>query len=516
MSRAKTANKTANKTSAKAAHSHWHGHEPLSHLEIRKIVFGIMLAMFLGALDQTIVATALPTIGRAFREVENLSWIVTAYLLTSTAVTPLYGKLSDMYGRRAMLFIGIGVFMAGSLACAVAPNMLMLILARGVQGLGAGGLLPLAQTIIGDVVLPKERGRYQAYIGIMWTSAAILGPLLGGVMSEYLHWSLIFWINIPLGLLAFLASRNALKRLPRYERPHKLDVLGSLLMMAAAVTLLLALTSGGVRFAWSSAPILGLFALSAVLWALFAARLLWAPEPFLPLNILSNQVVRTGTIAAAWNVGTMIGLTIFVPLYFETVLGLSSSFSGLSLIPLMLVANMGSTIAGRGLAWFRHYKRVPMVGLCISIASLLLLAWHPYQPVEIVVLHLAAVGIGIGTVFPVCTVAVQNAVPRHQLGIATGTMNFFRSLLSAVIVAMLGAIVLGGINLRSGGGLSVETLSAGGGGADRALVFRWVFLLTAGFMAACLYWLFRMEERPLPGRADIAAASASGAPASAE
>jgi EmrB/QacA subfamily drug resistance transporter len=498
-------------------HSRWQGHKPRSHQEIRQIVFGIMLAMFLGALDQTIVATALPTIGRAFREVEDLSWVVTAYLLTSTAVTPLYGKLSDMYGRRTMLLIGIGVFMAGSLACAVAPNMLMLILARGVQGLGAGGLLPLAQTIIGDVVLPKERGRYQAYIGIMWTSAAICGPLLGGVMSEYLHWSLIFWINIPLGLLALLASRNALKRLPRHERPHRLDVLGSLLMMAAAVALLLALTSGGVRFPWSSPPIFGLFALSAALWAVVAVRIMWAPEPFLPLNILANQVVRTGTIAAACNVGTMIGLTIFVPLYFETVLGLSSSASGLSLIPLMLVANMGSTFAGRGLAWFRHYKRVPMVGLCISIASLVLLAWHPYQPLEVVVLHLAAVGVGIGTVFPVCTVAVQNAVPRHQLGIATGTMNFFRSLLSSVIVAMLGAIVLGGINLRSGGGLSVETLTASAGGADLALVFRWVFVVAAGFLAACLIALIRMEERPLPGRADIAAAAnTSGAPASAE
>jgi EmrB/QacA subfamily drug resistance transporter len=504
------------KADATDAHSQWAGHKPLSHLEIRQIVFGIMLAMFLGALDQTIVATALPTIGRSFGEVENLSWVVTAYLLTSTAVTPLYGKLSDIYGRKAMLALGIGVFMAGSLACAVAPSMLMLILARGLQGLGAGGLLPLAQTIIGDVVLPKERGRYQAYIGVMWTSAAICGPLLGGVLSEYLHWSLIFWINIPLGLLAFLATRNTLNRLPRHARPHKLDILGSLLMMAAAVALLLALTSGGVRYPWNSAIILGLFSLSTVLWVLFALRLMFAPEPFLPLSILSNQVVRTGTIAAACNVGTMIGLTIFVPLYFEAVLGLSSSLSGLSLIPLMLVTNMGSTFAGRGLAWFRHYKRVPMVGLTISITSLALLAWHPYQPVVIVILHLAAVGVGIGTVFPVATVAVQNAVPRHQLGIATGTMNFFRALLSAVIIAMLGAIVLGGINLRSGGGgLSVETLRASAGGEDLALLFRWVFVVAAGFLAACLFWIIRMEERPLPGRDDIAAVTA-GAPTSAE
>src|SRR5688500_18629889 len=183
------------------AHHRWAGHTPLSHPQIRRIVFGIMLAMFLGALDQTIVATALPSIGRDLGGLEHLSWIVTAYLLTSTAVTPLYGKLSDMYGRRAMMLIAIGIFMAGSLAAALANNMLMLILARGLQGVGAGGLLPLAQTVVGDIVLPKERGRYQTYLSVMWMSAAICGPVLGGFISEYSHWSLIFWINIPLGVI---------------------------------------------------------------------------------------------------------------------------------------------------------------------------------------------------------------------------------------------------------------------------------------------------------------------------
>jgi len=503
------------KKTAPDTHSRWAGHQPLSHVEIRKIVFGIMLAMFLGALDQTIVATALPTIGRRFGEIENLSWIVTAYLLTSTAVTPLYGKLSDMYGRRAMLLIGIGVFMAGSLACAMAPDMLTLILGRAVQGLGAGGLLPLAQTIVGDIVLPKERGRYQAYLSLMWMSAAILGPVLGGGLSEYLHWSLIFWINIPLGLLAFLMSNKTLKRLPQLARPHKLDVLGSALMMAAAVAMLLGLTSGGVRYAWISAPVLGLFALSGVLWVLFVLRLTRAPEPFLPLSILSNQVVRMGTLLSACNVSSMIGLTIFVPLYFESVMGLSSSLSGLALIPLLVVSNLGAVFSGRALGWVHHYKRVPMVGLTISLAALVSLAWQPYQPLPLVLLHLGAVGIGIGTVYPVATVAVQNAVPRQELGIATGSLNFFRSLLSAVIVAVLGAILLGGINLKGGdAGLSVETLRASAGGAELALLFRWVFAATAAVLAAALFWLILMEERPLPGRADIpAATTAPGAPA---
>ena len=503
---------TAQQEPEPSAHSRWAGHKPLSHAEIRRIVFGIMLAMFLGALDQTIVATALPTIGRRFGEVENLSWIVTAYLLTSTAVTPLYGKLSDMYGRRKIMLVGIGVFMAGSLACAGAQSMLMLILGRAVQGLGAGGLLPLAQTIVGDIVLPKERGRYQAYLSLMWMSAAILGPVLGGGLSEYLHWSLIFWINIPLGLLAFIMSDKTLKRLPRNDRPHKLDVIGSMLMMAASVALLLGLTSGGVSYPWMSAPVLGLFALSVALWICFILRLRAAPEPFLPLNILANKVARMGTLLSACNVSSMIGLTIFVPLYFESVMGLSSSASGLALIPLMVVSNLGAVFSGRSLAWVRHYKRLPMAGLTISIASLASLAWNPLQTLPVVLLHLAAVGIGIGTVYPVATVAVQNAVPRHQLGIATGSLNFFRSLLSAVIVAILGAILLGGMNLKGGeAGLSVDSLRASAGGMELAALFRWVFATTAAVLSAALLWLILLEERPLPGRADIP--PGGGAPA---
>ena len=501
---------------AGSAHSHWAGHKPLSHAEIRRIVFGIMLAMFLGALDQTIVATAMPTIGRNFGAIEHLSWIVTAYLLTSTAVTPLYGKLSDMYGRRAMMLIAITVFMAGSLACALAPNMLMLILGRGLQGLGAGGLLPLAQTVVGDIVLPKERGRYQAYLSFMWMTAAISGPLLGGFMSQYFHWSLIFWINIPLGLLAFWMSNAALKNLPSVTRPHKLDVIGSLLMMAAAVSLLLALTSGGVRFPWNSAPIIGLLAASGLLWFLFVMRLRTAPEPFLPLSILSNQVVRMGTLLSAFNISCLIGLTIFVPLYFDLVMGLSSSLSGLALIPLMVLSNFGALVAGRGLGYFHHYKRVPLVGLSFSVLALISLAINPQQSLTLVLIHLGVVGAGIGTVYPVATVAVQNAVQRHQLGIATGSMNFFRALFSAIIVAGLGAIILGGVNLKSGGGALFDVLQGVGSGAEVAMVFRWVFAASAATLGAALLCLILMEERPLPGRADIPVAAAAPPTAAAE
>jgi EmrB/QacA subfamily drug resistance transporter len=511
MNPAKSRSAKKTKHAPESVHSRWAGHTPLSHAEIRKIVFGIMLAMFLGALDQTIVATSLPTIGRSFGTVEDLSWIVTAYLLTSTAVTPLYGKLSDMYGRRRMMLIAITMFMAGSLAAALSTNMLMLILARGLQGLGAGGLLPLAQTIVGDVVLPKERGRYQTYLSIMWMTAAVTGPVLGGFLSEYSHWTVIFWINIPLGLLAMVMANTVLKTLPSVARPHKLDILGSVLMMAAAVSLLLALTSGGVRFPWMSPPIIGLFLLSAAFWALFVARLRTAPEPFLPLNMLSNQVVRTGTLLSACNLGCIIGLTIFVPLYFDLVQGLSSSLAGLSLIPLMVVSNIGAAIAGRGLGYFHHYKRVPLVGLVFSIIALLSLTIDPQQSLTSVLIHLGVTGFGIGAVYPVATVAVQNAVPRHQLGIATGTLNFFRALFAAIIVAVLGAIILGGINVK--GGAQVSEMLHATDTAQIALTFRWVFAACAVTLISALFWLILMEERPLPGRADIPVAAAPPSPA---
>jgi len=193
----------------------------LSHGEIRTIVFGLMLAMFLAALNQTIVATALPTIGRDFHDLELLPWVVTAYLLTSTAVAPLYGKLSDIHGRRAMMLAGIGVFVAGSAACALAPDMITLILGRGLQGIGGGGILPLAQAILGDAVAPRERGRYQAYMGSVWITAGLGGPIVGGILTEHFHWSIIFWFNVPLGLVAATMAHRSLKGLPRHDRKHK-------------------------------------------------------------------------------------------------------------------------------------------------------------------------------------------------------------------------------------------------------------------------------------------------------
>jgi len=221
------------------------GPGPLSHREVRSVIAGIIVAMLLAALDQTIVATALPTIGRELGDLEHLPWVVTANLLAATAVTPLYGKFSDIHGRRVTLLIGITTFVLGAVACALAPTMILLILARGLQGLGGGGLISLAQTIIADVVAPKERGRYQVYIASVFMAASVLGPVLGGFFAEHLHWSAIFWLDVPLGALALWMAYASLRHLPRHERRHRLDLLGALLLVGATVTLMLALSWGG-------------------------------------------------------------------------------------------------------------------------------------------------------------------------------------------------------------------------------------------------------------------------------
>lgn len=471
----------------------------MSHAEVRTVFFGLMLAAFLSALNQTIIATALPTIGRHFSDFENLSWVVTAYLLTSTAVAPLYGKLSDIWGRRAMILAAIGLFMAGSAIAAAAPNMTVLILGRGLQGIGGGGILPLCQSVIADVVAPRERGRYQAYMGVVWVTSGVGGPVLGGMMAEHLHWSLIFWVNVPLALGAALLTHIHLARIPRHERRHKLDLLGAALMMASAIPLLLALTWGGTRYAWTSPLILGLIGLSFVLSLAFAVRLRLASEPFLPLTVLNNPVMRTGTASASLAMGVQIGLTIIIPLYFEVVHRMTATESGIALIPIALTTP-GSLLSGQAMLYWKHYKRAPVIGLVCALAALVFVIWRPDLPLTYVVAILCVVGTAVGLVFPVTTVSIQNAVPHYQVGVAMGALNFFRSLASAFVVAVMGAILLAGLGVapeRAGRTVSVVTTVSAAAGSDVAFVFRWVFLSAFLILAASLLALVLMEERPL-------------------
>jgi EmrB/QacA subfamily drug resistance transporter len=472
----------------------------LSYAEARSVISGILLAMFLAALNQTIVATALPTIGRDLDDFENLSWTVTAYLLTSTVVASLYGKLSDIHGRRAMMLAAIGIFVVGSALCALAPSMLVLVLGRGLQGLGGGGIMPLAQVIVADVSAPRERGRYQAYIGIVWVAAGIGGPVVGGFIAQHLPWSLIFWVNVPLGVAAAWLTNAALKRLPRNERWHELDIAGAVLMMGGAVSMLLALTWGGTRYPWASAQVVGLFCLAVAFAAAFRWRIGIAKEPYLPLPILRNPVVRMGAAASACAVGASIGLTVFVPFYYQLVHKLSVSDSGLALIPIAVMTTPGSIMAGRAMMFLRHYKRVSIVCMALAIIATAYLAWQPQTSPWIVIVALAFVGTGVGSVFPLCTVCIQNSVAAHQMGTATGVMNFFRALTASLVVAIMGAIMLAGFGVAADRSHGAEALIAAGvADGDAAGVFRWVFAAGAVFLLIGLLALIRLPERPLRG-----------------
>ncbi len=358
---------------------------------MHSILAGIMLAMFLSALEQTIVAPALPAIGKSLADVDDLSWVVTAYLLAATAATPLFGKLSDIHGRRTIILLAIGIFIFGSLACAVAPSLWLLVVGRGLQGFGGGGLIPLAQTIIADLLSPRERPMAQSYTSVMFMIASILGPVLGGVLTDHLHWSFIFWINLPLGGIAMVMTARALRSLPRHERPHRLDVLGMSLMVGAAIAMLLALDWGGTHYPWTAWQIIALLAFSIALWILFAGRLLTAREPLIPLSILRGRVTSAITCAASFSIGTIIGITIYTPVFCQLALGASASVSGVALIGFMLGATLGSLLTGRLITRVTHYMRLPMVGLAVAIGTLVVLAICSPTLVFLVV-HFAACG----------------------------------------------------------------------------------------------------------------------------
>ena len=465
---------------------------PLTEREKNVIIGGVLLSMLLAALDQTIVAPAMPTIAGALGHAEYLPWIVTGYLLTATAMAPLYGKLSDIYGRRPTVYAAVLIFLAGSLISAMAPNMLVLVIGRAVQGLGGGGLFTLTQTVIGDLVPPFERARYAAWISGTWAVASIAGPLLGGTFAEHLHWSLIFWINIPLGVLAMAIINNPLKKLPVVARDHRIDGWGALLLVIATSLLLLALNWGGSEYPWMSPEILGLLALSAMFWAAFALRLMRALEPLISLEVLGNPIVLAGTLSMFLLQAANVGMAVYLPVYLQSVLELSASASGIGTLGLLLGTVAGATFSGRTIPRFVHYKRIAMVGVAFSMVCLGLLALvASTAPLALVELLTICVGAGTGTAFPVSTVAVQNAVDKAHLGVATGVLTFLRTLGGALGVAMLGAIALG-YGLPLGG----EGMQVSGHGAS-ATPFAMTFLACGATMLASLATLALMPEKPL-------------------
>jgi EmrB/QacA subfamily drug resistance transporter len=471
---------------------------PLTPGEVRTILMSLLLTMFLAALDQTIVATALPTIGRQFHDVSSLSWVITAYLLASTAVAPVFGTLADIYGRRSMIISALSLFIAGSILCAVAPNMPVLILARGLQGLGGGGIMPIVQTVISDVVSPRERGQYQAYFSGVWMAAGIGGPVLGGVFAEHLHWSMIFWINVPLGIASLATLLPKMGRIPVFHRRRKLDWFGGVLLMASAVLFMLVLTWGGNRYLWLSPTIIAMVGAAVALALAFVWQAGKAEEPFLPLSLFGGTVVPYAMLAGGCALGAMIGLTVNLPLYYEVVYHLSASEAGLGLIPLAAISTFGAAFAGRTMARVKHYKRVAIVGTSVATLTGAALALTA-PPLWAMLALLSVFAMGLGTAFPVSVVSIQNSVARPQIGTITGAMNFFRALMSSFTVAAFTAILLmalgADISLAGEHRGPVNSIAP----ADMVVAFRYVFAAATLMLACAALCMIRMEEKPLAG-----------------
>jgi EmrB/QacA subfamily drug resistance transporter len=412
----------------------------LSRRQTAFIFGGLMLGMLLAALDQTIVSTALPTIVGDLGGLNHLSWVVTSYILASTISTPLYGKLGDLYGRKRLFQAAIVIFLVGSALCGLAQDMIELIGFRGIQGLGAGGLIVGAQAIIGDIVPPRERGRYMGLIGGVFALASIAGPLLGGFIVDNLSWRWVFYVNIPVGAAALAVVAVVLQQ-PTRRVSHRIDVEGITLLTAGVGPITLALTWGGTQYAWSSAMIIGLFVAGLVSLVLFALQERRAEEPIIPPRLFSSSVFNVSS-AVGFIVGlAMFGAIIYLPLYMQVVHGVTPTSSGLRLLPLMAGVLTASVVSGRAISKLGRYRIFPIAGTAIMTIGLYVLSFlgvhTAYWELSVGMLVL---GIGLGLVMQVLVLAVQNAVEPQDLGVATSAATFFRSIGGSFGVAIFGAI----------------------------------------------------------------------------
>ncbi|MQA37166.1 MDR family MFS transporter [Rugamonas aquatica] len=416
---------------------------PATAKEIRAIYMGLVIMIGLAALDQSIVATALPRIVSDLGGMAHLSWVVTAYVLASTATMPLYGKLSDQYGRKPLLYTAIVIFLLGSALCGLAQNMMELIVFRAIQGLGAGGFLPLAQIVIGDLIPPAERGKRQGSIAAVYAATSVLGPVLGGLLTDWLSWHWIFYVNVPVGATAlYVISKSMHHSSP--HREHKIDYLGSVLMTGAVTAALLVLALGGTEWPWDGSAVKYLGALAAVL----TAALLWhvrrVPEPVLPPDLFQNRVFNVASVVLALTFVGMMGSSVFFPLLFQMVMGASPANSGLLTVPLMVGLVISSSLNGRVLARSGgRYKPAQLLGLSLATASFGVLAWGIAGSAGYLVMEPAmfVLGAGLGLVMPNMTMAVQNALPASRRGVGTAMLAFFRSLGGLVGVTGSGAIL---------------------------------------------------------------------------
>ncbi len=417
------------------------GPQYFSHRQILVILFGVMAGMLLAALDQGIVGTALPRIVSDLGGLDRLSWVVTAYLLTSTAATPLWGKISDLYGRRVIFQIAIGIFLVGSALSGLSQNMSELIGFRAIQGIGGGGLFAIALSIIGDVIPPRERGRYQGYFGAVFGVSSVAGPLLGGWFTDGPGWRWIFYVNLPIGFAALVITSMVL-RMPVTRREHRIDYLGAATIVAAVSCLLLYLDWRGTGYGWTEPVALLLLAGFLVLAALFVLIETRSPEPIIPMRLFRNTVFSVGNIYGFLSGVAMFGAIIFLPIYLQVVKGFSPTASGLALLPAIVGIFSTSISSGQLITRTGRYKIYPIIGgVVLAVAMFMLSRLAVDTPFWEVALYEYLFGAGLGFTLQTIVTAIQNAVEFRDMGAATSSATFFRQMGGSIGAAVFGAVL---------------------------------------------------------------------------
>ena len=411
-----------------------------THRQILIVYSGLMLGMLLAALDQTVVSVAMPTIVGKLHGLNHYTWVTISYVLASTVSLPLWGKLGDMYGRKQFFQLSILLFLIGSALCGLSQTYLELVGFRALQGIGSGGLMVGSMAIIGDIVPPRERGRYQGYIGSVFAVSTIAGPLVGGLIVDNFSWRWIFYVNLPVGIVALFVV-GAVLHLPKHRIQHQIDLLGFFLLGLGASALTIALMLGGTSYAWGSNMIVGLFVAGAVLCGLFVLQERRAPEPMIPLYLFRNGIFNAAS-ASGFIVGlAMFGSMIYLPMYMQFVHGVGAVSSGLRLLPFMVTMLTMSIFSGRTISRRGRYKIFPVAGMAVTTVGIYLLSTlNAGSSYARLALFIAILGLGMGMVMQVLVLAVQNAVEYKDLGVATSSSTFFRSMGSVFGLSIFGAI----------------------------------------------------------------------------
>jgi EmrB/QacA subfamily drug resistance transporter len=506
-------------------------HGERSHAEIMVVMSALMMVMLLAALDQTIVATALPRIAVDLHGLNKYSWVATSYLLTSAIATPIYGKLGDLFGRKKIFQSAIIIFLIGSALCGLSRNMDQLVFFRALQGIGAGGLMSLILAIVGDVIPPRQRGRYQGYFGAVFGLSSVAGPLLGGFFAGssailgIAGWRWIFYINIPLGFIA-LAAVAARLHLPVRKTKHKIDYTGAALLSVTVVSLVLVAVWAGVTYAWGSSQIIGLLISTLVFGTGFAFWERRVPEPILPMDLFKNDIFAVSVLLSALSGISMFAAILYIPQYQQIVRGYSPTKSGLYTIPLVAGLLMASIISGRLISKFGRYKPFPIFGTLMLVLGMWLFSHVSLTTSEFALsVWMAVIGLGLGSFMQVATLAVQNSVDRSRLGTATSSTTFFRTIGSSLGGAIFGTILISRLThhlhqalpASAAGKVSISSITSGGTSQIAHLApnlqhgilesfvhsFHDMFLIGIPFALAAFVAALFLREQPLRGSADL-------------